>query len=87
MGSRPLHRRQQFILPHEDELGFVVDEPLDQPRTRDAVDFDVLPSNPSHQRVPINGYCLAAATVFGLPVSLTAALKAVASFSAGPVPQ
>ena len=32
-------------------------------------------------------YCLVAAGAFGLPVSLNAALKPVASFSAGPVPQ
>ena len=34
-----------------------------------------------------NGYCLVAAGAFALAVSLTAALKPVANFSAGPVPQ
>ena len=32
-------------------------------------------------------YCLVAAGAFALPVSLNAALKPVANFSAGPVPQ
>src|SRR5437899_1772119 len=60
-----LRGRQQFTFRHEDELGFVVDEPRDQPGTRDAVDFDVLPGNPPHRvSSSLTVYLNALSTIF-----------------------
>jgi hypothetical protein len=41
-------RCQHLITGHEQELGLRVDEPLDQPRTSDAVDVGVLSRDPLH---------------------------------------
>jgi hypothetical protein len=39
---------QQLIFVSEEKLSFGIDEPPDQPWTSDAIDFDVLASDPLH---------------------------------------
>src|SRR5215471_3752465 len=47
-GIEPLGFRHHLVRGRKDELGIFVDELLNQPRTRNAIDFDLLAGNPFH---------------------------------------
>jgi hypothetical protein len=51
-GARRPRDLEHLVARHVEELGFLVDEPGDQPRAGDAVDLRPLAGDPFHPRPP-----------------------------------